>query len=150
MAAIGINRQSAYIANIVKCHPMQNPQTPEARGNDRPPTPLETETCSPILRRQIVTIMPKVIVTLGSPSTKMILGTQEGISKIRGKLVPFPIDLHFPLVSDIQLTPEQRAALSGVQVLPMYHPAALLRNPNLKGDAWTDMKLLRDTIGGET
>ena len=40
MAAIGLSRQTnAYIANIVKCHPMTNPQTPEARSNDRPPSP---------------------------------------------------------------------------------------------------------------
>src|SRR4029079_6271814 len=85
-AAIGVSRQTnAYIANIVKCHPMINPQTPDARGNDRPPNALEVETCSPILREQIAIIQPRVIVTLGSPSTRAILQTTEGISKLRGR-----------------------------------------------------------------
>ncbi len=70
MAAIGLSRQTAYIANIVKCHPMVNPQAPELRGNDRPPTPEEVETCSPILQQQIAIIHPKIIVTLGSPSSR--------------------------------------------------------------------------------
>src|SRR5882724_3661402 len=62
MAAIGLSRQTnAYIANIVKCHPMANPQTPEARGNDRPPSPEEVETCAPILLQQIAILQPKVI-----------------------------------------------------------------------------------------
>ena len=43
-------------------------------------------------------------------------------------------------------TPEHLAPPASIQVLPMYHPAALLRNPNLKKDAWEDMKLLRDTL----
>src|SRR5690242_15752046 len=56
MASIGLNRQNAYIANIVKCHPMINPQTPDAHSNDRAPTPEEVEACSPILLQQIAVI----------------------------------------------------------------------------------------------
>jgi hypothetical protein len=41
---------------------------------------------------------------------------------------------------------DRLSPLAAIQVLPMYHPAALLRNPNLKKDAWEDMKLLRDTL----
>jgi uracil-DNA glycosylase len=158
MEAIGLSRKTVYIANIVKCHPMINPQTPEEHGNDRPPTPLEVATCSPILQQQIAIIQPKVILTLGSPSTKAILGTQEGISKIRGKLFPFPVT-YFKLKTEESdlfggkkeedfkgLTAEQLQPLKGIQVLPTYHPAALLRNPNLKKDAWEDLKLLKKTI----
>jgi uracil-DNA glycosylase family 4 len=153
MASIGLSRQTnAYIANIVKCHPMTNPQTPEARGNDRPPTPEEVATCSPILLRQIAIIQPKVIMTLGSPSTKMVLKTVEGISKIRGRLFPFPVDAFYPpsTATDDSAPPmlsaELRATLAEIQVLPTYHPAALLRNPDLKSDSWSDLKLLRDTF----
>jgi uracil-DNA glycosylase len=95
-----------------------------------------------------------VIVTLGSPSTKMILKTEEGISKIRGKLFPFPVDAFYPqeLVGDDadsappQIDTATRQTLYQTKVLPTYHPAALLRNPNLKADSWTDLKLLRDTF----
>ncbi len=170
MAAIGLSRQTnAYIANIVKCHPMTNPKMPEARGNDRPPTPEEVETCSPILLQQILIMQPKVIMTLGSPSTKMILKTKDAITGLRGKLYPFPVDQHYPprplatgergacpapqgagafLPTDplLQITAEVREALGHIQILPTFHPAALLRNPNLKPDAWNDLKLLRDTL----
>lgn len=145
MASIGLNRENAYIANIVKCHPMTNPQMPEARGNDRAPNPLEVETCSPILRRQIAIIQPKIIVTLGSPSSKAILSTSEGITRLRGRLMPFPVETFYPQDSE-PITPQEREALMRIQVLPTYHPAALLRNPDLKKDVWTDMKLLRDTL----
>ena len=157
MEAIGLSRQTVYIANIVKCHPMINPQTPHERGNDRPPTPEESGTCSPILQQQIAVIQPKVILTLGSPSTKGILGTTEGISKIRGRLFPMPIqyfkvkeegtDLFEKREADFAgFTREQLAPLEQILVLPTYHPAALLRNPTLKKDAWEDLKLLRKTI----
>jgi len=147
MAAIQLSRQTnAYIANIVKCHPMANPQTPEARGNDRAPSPEEVETCAPILLQQILIMKPRVIMTLGSPSTKMILKTKDGITGLRGKFFPFPVDQHYPLISAVPISPEERTALSKIQVLPTYHPAALLRNPNLKPESWEDLKLLRVTL----
>jgi uracil-DNA glycosylase family 4 len=147
LAAIGLSRQTnAYIANIVKCHPMANPQTPEARGNDRAPNPEEVETCSPILLQQILIMQPRVIMTLGSPSTKMILKTKDGITGLRGKFFPFPVDEHYPLISTLSISAEERTELSKIQVLPTYHPAALLRNPNLKPESWADLKLLRDTL----
>jgi uracil-DNA glycosylase family 4 len=158
MEAIGFSRQAIYIANIVKCHPMVNPKDPESHGNDRPPTPEEVATCSPILQQQIAIIQPKVILTLGSPSTKAMLGTTEGISKVRGKLFPMPMRYFkvkpegtelFGTSQDEEFagfTPEQLAPLEKIQILPTYHPAALLRNPNLKKDTWEDLKLLRATL----
>ena len=101
MAAIGLSRQTnAYIANIVKCHPMVNPQTPEMRGNDRPPSPEEVATCSPILLQQIAILQPRVIMTLGSPSTKMVLHTRDSITGLRGKMVPFDVDYFYPLITE--------------------------------------------------
>jgi len=152
MAAIGLSRlTNAYIANIVKCHPMADPTTPEARGNDRPPTPEEVETCSPILLKQIAIIKPRFIMTLGSPSTKMILRTKDAITGLRGKFFPFPVDEFYPeqQVGDAdaaKIDAETRETLRKTKVLPTFHPAALLRNPNLKGDSWTDLKLLRDSL----
>jgi uracil-DNA glycosylase len=142
LAAIHLDRSQVYIANIVKCHPMVNPETPDARGNDRAPSTLESETCAPILKQQISVIQPRIIVTLGSPSTRAILQTGDGITKLRGRFFPFPVEAHY----DLTFSAEQRAALAPIRVLPMYHPAALLRNPNLKIEAWEDMKLLRDTL----
>ncbi|MBI4801572.1 MAG: uracil-DNA glycosylase [Elusimicrobia bacterium] len=126
---LGLKRSQVYIANIVKCHPMVNPENPQARGNDRPPTPEEISACRPYLDRQLILIKPECIVTLGSVATKALLGVTQGISLVRGKWHDYPAELFGPG--------------HPIKVLPTYHPAALLRNPNLKRDAWEDMKKLK-------
>ncbi len=149
MAAIHLSRkENAYIANIVKCHPMANPKTPDVRGNDRPPEPEEVRACSPILLAQIAILQPKVIMTLGSPSTKMVLHTQAAITGLRGKLVPFDVEHFYPPLDphSVQIDEKTREALSKTQVLPTFHPAALLRNPNLKKESWEDLKLLKKLL----
>ena len=118
IAAMGFSRQTVYIANIVKCHPMKNPSNPELKTNDRPPTLEEMQICKSYLDKQIEIIAPKVIVTLGSSSTKALLQTEETISSLRGNFKEY----------------------NGIKLMPTYHPAALLRNPNLKKDVWHDMK----------
>ncbi|MCG2725861.1 MAG: uracil-DNA glycosylase [Elusimicrobia bacterium] len=131
-ASIDLSRESVYITNIVKCHPMINPETPEAHGNDRPPTPEEISTCRHYLDRQIEIIAPKCIVTLGSVAAKVLLGEKRGISLLRGKWYEPPCELF--------------TFSKNIKILPTYHPAALLRNPNLKKDTWHDMKMLRDFL----
>jgi len=116
--AMNYTRKTVYIANIVKCHPMIDPCNPEKRSNDRPPSPEEIKTCLPYLDRQLEIIKPKIIVTLGASSTKGLLNNEEPISKIRGKIKEY----------------------KGIKLIPTYHPAALLRNPNLKKSVWEDMK----------
>ena len=118
IAAMGFTRQTVYIANIVKCHPMKNPSNPELKTNDRPPTQDEMQACKPYLDKQIEIIAPKVLVTLGSSSTKALLQTEETISSLRGKFKEY----------------------HGIKLMPTYHPAALLRNPSLKKDVWHDMQ----------
>ncbi|MBU2573277.1 MAG: uracil-DNA glycosylase [Elusimicrobia bacterium] len=129
---LGLKRSDVYIANIVKCHPMVNPENPEARGNDRPPTPEEISACRPYLDKQLSFIKPKCIVTLGSVATRVLLGVTQGISLARGKWYDYPVELFGPG--------------HPIKVLPTYHPAALLRNPNLKRDTWEDMKMLKAFI----
>ena len=119
-------REDVFIANIVKCHPMVNPENPELKGNDRPPAKDETAACIPYLYEQIELINPSIICTLGNPSTQALLETQEPISKMRGKVYAF----------------------RGRKLIPTFHPAALLRNPNLKADTWKDMKLLLANLPG--
>jgi len=126
---LGLKRSDVYIANIVKCHPMKDPEAPEAHGNDRPPTPEEISACRPYLDKQLALIKPRCIVTLGSVATKVLLGVTQGISLIRGKWYDYPVELFGPD--------------KHIKVLPTYHPAALLRNPNLKRDTWEDMKMLK-------
>ncbi|MCA6071819.1 MAG: uracil-DNA glycosylase, partial [Endomicrobium sp.] len=116
--AMGKTRETVYIANIVKCHPMIDPSNPEKRANDRPPTSEEMEVCRHYLDMQLGIIKPKIIVTLGASSTKGLLNNGESISKIRGAVKEY----------------------NGIKLIPTYHPAALLRNPSLKKFVWGDMK----------
>lgn len=128
MQSIGLNRNAnAYIANVVKCHPMKDASRPDMRGNDRPPTPEEMSACREILDQQIEILDPPVICVLGASAAKAMLNTTEGITALRGRIFDFKIPV------------------SGktVPLLPTYHPAALLRNELLKKDVWQDMKLLR-------
>jgi uracil-DNA glycosylase family 4 len=97
IADIGLRREETYIANVVKCRPPGN----------RDPLPAEIEACSPYLESQLAYIDPKVVVTLGNFSTKLLLDTKIGITKLRGQEFPF----------------RDRAVL-----IPTLHPAAVLRN----------------------
>lgn len=128
--SIGLARKTVYIANIVKCHPMKDPKDPEARSNDRPPTPEEIAGCRAYLDEQIEVIEPKVIVTLGAVPARVLLGDETPITKIRGQWRSYR-----PKGSD-----------RVIKLLPTFHPAALLRNPNLKKDVWTDMKNLKKEL----
>jgi DNA polymerase len=111
LAAIGRDRRSAYISNVIPWRPPGN----------RDPSPLETEICRPFIERHIELANPKVLVTLGNPSTKLLLKTQTGIMRMRGTW-------------SVHVTP------SGTEIptMPTLHPAYLLRNPAHKKLAWRD------------
>lgn len=86
--------------------------------NNRNPESDEVEKCIPFLIKQVETIKPRVIVCLGSVATQNLLGTDAKITGLRGKFTSW------------QETP----------VMPTYHPAFLLRNPNMKKPVWEDMQ----------
>lgn len=130
LASIGLSRrESVYIANIVKCHPMVDPSQPEKRGNDRPPTPEEAAACRSWLDAQIRLIAPRFIVALGNVAAKSLLNTTTGITALRGEWREYRPEGGEP-----------------IPVLPTYHPAALLRNEELKRDVWNDMKSLKKAL----
>lgn len=112
--AIGMKREEVYIANVIKSRP----------PNNRPPEKDEIETCSPFVFRQIASIRPRLIVTLGNPATQELLRTRTGISRLRGEFQDYP-------------------QLPGIKVLPTFHPAYLLRSPDKKREAWEDLKRVR-------
>ena len=76
---MGLTRADFYIANTVKCRPPGN----------RDPLPDEIELCRPFLDQQVAIIGPRVVVTLGNFATRLLLGTSEGISRLRGRSYPF-------------------------------------------------------------
>jgi uracil-DNA glycosylase len=122
---IGIPRAQVYIANIVKCRPTVDLKF----SKDRPPEPDEVESCTPYLLKQIEIIQPSVIVPLGNPSTRFLLNTSTGITKMRGKWGEF----------------------EGVPVMPTYHPSYILRNGGdkspLRKDVWEDIKKVMEKLG---
>ncbi len=111
LAAIGIERQAAFIANSVYWRPPGN----------RTPTPMETEICRPFLERQIALIKPDVLVALGAPAARALTGSSEGILRLRGTWSTF-----------------KSADGRDIAVMPTLHPAYLLRNPAHKKLAWRD------------
>lgn len=123
--AMELTRNDVYIANLLKCRP----------PNNRNPAPSEVETCSPYLVRQIQLIQPQVIVALGSFAAKMLLDTNTGITALRGQF-------HTCRYSEIAPTgvDHKPSTLLAPVVMPTFHPAYLLRNPNAKRDVWEDMK----------
>ena len=106
-----------FIANVLKCRPPGN----------RDPRPEEIELCTPYLREQTRTIDPEFIVTLGNFSTKFILKTEVGITRLHGKL--------------------QQAGR--FKVFPIFHPAAALYDGSkrvaLEDDFVTLGELLRQS-----
>src|SRR4051794_27796685 len=76
---MGLERETVYIANVVKCRP----------PNNRDPHPEEITSCRPYLEAQVDLIAPDVVVTLGNFATKLLLDRTEGITKLRGRAYPF-------------------------------------------------------------
>jgi DNA polymerase len=92
---VGLGREAVYIANVVKCRPPDN----------RDPKPDEIAACRPYLEEQVALIAPKVVVTLGNFATRLLLDTDQGITKLRGRSYP----------------------MGATQLVPTFHPAAALR-----------------------
>ena len=109
IAALGMEREQVFIANVLKCRPPGN----------RDPQPREIEQCEPYLHRQLARIRPKVIVALGRISAQALLKTDEPLGKLRGRVHQYGAD-NIPLVAT-------------------YHPAYLLRSPEQKAKAWEDL-----------
>jgi len=124
LAEVGFKREKVYITNVVKCHPLFNPRTPEKRGNDRPPNKEEIAACLPILREQISIIKPRIICTLGAVATNTLLSTNAPLNKLHGKFYSY----------------EESVASGGIKLLPTFHPAAILRTPSLKNIFINDLK----------
>lgn len=123
LAAVGLDRTSVYIANVIPWRPPGN----------RDPSPMETEICRPFIERQIELVDPKVLVALGNASSKALLKTQTGIMRLRGSWQPY-----------------QTAAGREIPLMPTLHPAYLLRNPAHKKLVWRDFLDIKARLRGLT
>jgi uracil-DNA glycosylase len=122
LAAIGLSRKSedpgaaAYITNVLPWRPPQN----------RDPSGDEVAMLVPFLFRHIELADPEFLLLLGSPAARTVLGTEQGVTRLRGRW-------H-----------EGR----GRPALATFHPAALLREPSKKREAWADLLMLRVRLDG--
>jgi DNA polymerase len=109
---IPLERKDVYICNIVKCRPPEN----------RTPQPDEMEICGQFVFRQLAVIQPRAICALGSTAAKALLGTKEGVTRLRGKWHKW----------------------RDIPVMVTFHPSYLLRpyNQDAKREAWEDLKKL--------
>jgi DNA polymerase len=115
LASIELSRESnCYIANVVKCRPPQN----------RDPSADEQEACLGYLRRQIALLKPAAILCAGRIAAGALLGSTEGVGRLRGLWREF----------------------EGRPLLVTYHPSALLRDDSYKRPAWEDLKKFRDKL----
>src|SRR5262249_27491456 len=118
MAAIGLDRTSVYIANIVPWRPPGN----------RTPTPQESAICLPFTLRQIELADPDILICLGNPSTQTLLNSKDGILKTRGRWFPF------------------HTGTREIRAMATLHPAYLLRQPLQKRLAWRDFLAIRKAL----
>jgi DNA polymerase len=116
IVAMGMTRDEVYVCNIVKCRP----------PNNRKPEPEEMAACVPYLHEQLELLNPQVIVALGATAVQGLLGTSEGITRMRGKW---------------------KLYRGKVPVMPTFHPAYLLRQPEAKREVWADLQAVLQSMG---
>ena len=114
---IGLKREDIYIANILKCRPPKN----------RDPQPEEIKACTPWLREQIKAVHPTVLVTMGNFSTKFVLQTTTGITRLRGQV----------------------RTTGPFRVIPTFHPAAAIYDRSKIGALEADFDLLRKLLDAD-
>ena len=133
ITAMGFTRQEVFIANIVKCHPMTDPSNPDKHGNDRAPNSDEIAVCRKYIEQQIKVISPKYVVALGKIAAQTLISEDIPTASMRGKIY------------DLKLSCTELD--KPVKIMATYHPAALLRNPGWKKEAWAHLKGLLAAMG---
>jgi uracil-DNA glycosylase len=126
LAAIGLDRDSVYISNILPWRPPGN----------RKPSPAEVMSCLPFIARHIELVKPKVLILVGGTSASNLLDTSQGITRLRGRWVSYQSG-HGDNKRDIP-------------TMPIFHPAYLLRQPALKREAWKDLRAIRDHLAEDS
>lgn len=117
ITAMGLQREDVYITNVLKSKP----------PNERTPSPKEIEQCAIFLAKQVAIIKPEIIVALGAPAAKFLLGTASDITALRGTWGEY----------------------ESIPVMPTFHPAFLLRNytKETRSQMWADMQQVMTILG---
>lgn len=120
LASIGFDRTNAYITNVVPWRPPGN----------RKPTPAEVSVCIPFIERHVALIAPQVLLLVGGLAASSLLGTTEGITRLRGRWESRQVGQHT------------------IAAMPTFHPAYLLRNPEAKRLVWRDLLAVKARLRG--
>jgi uracil-DNA glycosylase family 4 len=118
LSSINLNRENTYITNVVNYRPPEN----------RNPTEEEIARYLPYLTKHIEIINPTILILLGSSALKTVIGSDEVISKIRGKWI------------------DKKIGKCNTSVITSFHPAFLMRQPDQKKMSWIDLKMIRKKI----
>ncbi len=118
LKAIGLDRTSAYIANVIPWRPPGN----------RDPSPQETEICLPFIKRHVELVNPDVLVCLGKPSSQAMLGVKDGIMRTRGRWFDYD------------------TGTRTIRAMATFHPAYLLRSPSYKRLSWLDLRAISKAL----
>jgi DNA polymerase len=118
LRAIGLDRTTAYIANVIPWRPPGN----------RDPSPQETQICLPFIKRQIELVDPDVLVCLGKPSSQAVLELKDGIMRSRGRWHTYD------------------TGTRSIRAMATFHPAYLLRQPIYKRLAWQDLRSISKAL----
>ncbi len=118
--AMGYTREDVFLTSVVKCRAYH-----KETNKDRRPTPDEVAQCTAYLKEQIKKIQPKVIVALGQTAAQILLNETQAITQLRGNWRKY----------------------EGIDLMPTYQPALLLRLPEYKADTWTDLKSVMRHLG---
>ena len=116
LRSLGLDRESVFIANILKCRP----------PNNRDPAADEAASCREYLERQIDLVSPRIILAVGRIAAQQLLGSDDPVGRMRGR--------------------QHYLGDRGLPVVVTYHPAYLLRSPSQKRKAWQDLVLARRTV----
>ena len=118
LAAIGLDRSSAYFAYLVPWHPLGN-QTP---------SPLAVGQCLPFITRQIELVGPDILVCIGGPSAQALLNAKDGIARARGKWFEYP------------------CGARNIKAMATLSPEFVLRYPLQKQQVWKDLREIRTAL----
>ena len=116
MAAIGLDKETIYVTNCIKC------------GQDEasPPDAALGQSCFSFLERELIAMQPELICTMGELATSLLLGSRTPLVRMRGRFHPYRY-------------PHGGSA----RVMPTFHPAFLLQHPEMKRAAWMDLQALQ-------
>ncbi len=130
--AMGYQRETVYICNVLKTRPPGNAT----------PTSAEAALCAPYLMEQVRIVRPRVIVALGLPASHLLLGTTSPMRSLRGNWHDFP-------PREGVFSGPGGADLPRARVMPTYHPAYLLRSytEDNRRKVWSDLKQVMDLLG---